>query len=802
LFKSGGKNIQFPGYLSVSNNYFRKMWAFTSYRRIKNVIIVMDWIPDLYAIKTVNPTADKRMLPDLTPQQNTQLRRAYDFFRLYRQVSISIDEFKLVLHAMDVKLESEKDLLDRLEELGMVGNRAVPFEEFRLMVQNQAFHKIHFGRYYVALALDEAEGLRGLMHKRLRKALINNANVALGLRTEDILLDWSEGYVPAPEYQEFVSRQSFRFFDSDVYYTERQQSVLLRTLQDNEPEKRQVFFNEVRACRRRTQKDWQNFSVAPVFKLKDEYCLLEFRSMLLATRVLMRAKDMRPFDAFRAFDANRDGRLSCSELMGSLEWLGMKVQPDDVYELVKYMDKSGIGAITYRDFEAVFGASDGDWIINKVAQEYAVKMKIDYDRLNIRPRKIKELNPELDDRPQDSKVAKDVSVSVLVNLRVKVKQIEDWQFIWSSETTKARKDVSIWAPDMSSAWSKNRVKVCIGHYAATEIGNPSRNKPPSSLKGFLLEVSDERSGLFFRSKLLEENLINHLLPIPVRYKQVWSEISGSKPLYVWRAIPPSDHFICLGMVCTVSEDPPPADSMRCIPLSWVKPNKMAPRLIWDDSGTGGRRGSFWFGNGLKLMVAVEGHDPPTGSFFDFPKPSFLVPDLYEPEHHDKYVNPDNAKADALKKEAVKGVMLHPAGRTFDEGKSASNQPSRRNSGAASANKDTPLFPSASPSVGQNQPMSSQTLDHFFSSTAFDSNDPLGGASSNSLDLFASKPNPSSKLGVASSSAKPSSSKPESKSSDALFDSLLPAPPQPSSSSASKRNPTSLDPNELDKFFQQ
>lgn len=60
--------------------------------------------------------------------------------------------------------------------------------------------------------------------------------------------------------------------------------------------------------------------------------------MVSAIRTRMRVRGMRLLDAFRAFDSNRDGKLSSSELYGGLEWLGLKkLTPDDVHAIVRHI---------------------------------------------------------------------------------------------------------------------------------------------------------------------------------------------------------------------------------------------------------------------------------------------------------------------------------------------------------------------------------------------------------------------------------------------------------------------------------
>jgi hypothetical protein len=55
----------------------------------------------------------------------------------------------------------------------------------------------------------------------------------------------------------------------------------------------------------------------------DESVVLEFRALAARVATLLRARGMFVLDAFRAFDSDRDGCLTCSELYGGLDWLGL-----------------------------------------------------------------------------------------------------------------------------------------------------------------------------------------------------------------------------------------------------------------------------------------------------------------------------------------------------------------------------------------------------------------------------------------------------------------------------------------------
>lgn len=45
------KHMVFPKAMHVSRNHYKQSWSFKTYRRIKNVIVLMDWVPDVTALK-------------------------------------------------------------------------------------------------------------------------------------------------------------------------------------------------------------------------------------------------------------------------------------------------------------------------------------------------------------------------------------------------------------------------------------------------------------------------------------------------------------------------------------------------------------------------------------------------------------------------------------------------------------------------------------------------------------------------------------------------------------------------------
>jgi Ca2+-binding EF-hand superfamily protein len=631
LFKEGGKPIKFPSEIGISYNYFHKNnWSAFGLRRIKNVIMILEWIPSLEDIQLSSlNSSDSGIVSSLDNVQMAHLKRSFDLVDIDRNSLVDKDEALQLRELLDLNMESIETFNGKLRELNLTDDNLLDFNRFKEILSTHNLHQVHKNRYYIAISLEEAQSLRALMHCKNGKDLciLSGSSCSIALRSEDYILDVSKEFVSAPGYQRVSSLQCFRFFNSDTTFTEAEISILIRSLQLNSPLKREIFWKEIRSCRRRPQTEVSLKPIQKVFNVKDEWELLGFRSMLVSAKLLMYCRDMRAFDAFRAFDKNRDGILSCSELYTGLDWLGMRLLPDDVYALVKSIDKSGEGRVYLEDFLSVF-------YVNYLPDEEKSSVEVVLDRLKDRIQaclpvvSVSELKPKLikelfdDEKSVKKDVVTSMDDSVLKRLRVSCRGVKSWRSEWSSKQSNSRKEVSVWSADLSGKLKRNQILVSLGHYAVSGLGTgKSKPKPPVSLQGSLLCLTDEQTSAFFKSRNLSLGHIEYLLPVPSRYRRVWAQQSvAGQPLFVWRGVPPSDDFIALGMVCTNTEDPPQTDALRCVPKQWTRVSQLVPEKIWDDAGSGGQKGSFWTVNSLNLLWATEGHDMPSGPFYE------LIPD--------------------------------------------------------------------------------------------------------------------------------------------------------------------------------
>ena len=550
-------------------------------------------------------------------------------------------ELREVLRALGVSLRGEQDLVKRLSELGVQVDSSgggIGLDHVVKILSNWSrFNRVETGRYYTALSLREAEAVRGCVHLRQDGELVTNKTASVALWMGPILLDVSAQHPPVAYYQPTQALQCFKFFNSDLSYTDQEISMLLSGIKLNDLKKRETFFQEVRSCRRRSKKPWTSSALAPVFRTQDEYTLLARRAVLAVVRLLIQVNGMRLLDAFRAFDANNDGVLMCSELYGGLTWLGMQLTPESIHEIVRHIDRTGEGRVCWNDFETALSqrtheekmddntttsakGSGGAW-------QSEIKTQGRFRRVRIPPRPMPEL--WVDPRTKDIKAVHDIPLNVLNEIKVKIKTASNFNFVWDSKSTKARQRVSIWRPQLEKTFKikRNKMRICLGHYAVRSFSKPSRSKC------LLIELTDTNTAMVLKSSNLDDAHLNHLVPHPMRYKRVWSQIDSNSQFHAWKPVPPNKNYVALGMVGTTSPDEPSLQEVRCLPVGWTVPATRAPVKIWDDSGTGGRRGSCWVVNSFGSAVFCHGHDPPKGPFFDLKSKRFMAIEGYKKGAH-------------------------------------------------------------------------------------------------------------------------------------------------------------------------
>jgi len=339
--------LPFEDYLLVSDNYFDKRW--TGARRIKNVVMVLEWIPSVSRISLMPPRDPKA----LSGQQEVELHKAFALFDQHNKGSLDRESIKTLINsAIDfIEPPTEEQMDAVMKEFASEG--VIDYEHLKLFLQSGKFREEESGRYYVTLSLAEAETIRRIMHIRLERDIIDGTDVTMALRcvpADNMPIDVSSKFKQASLYQSEAAYHSLRFLNCDMYFKPNQMSVLLRALQRSTIRERIVFFERVIGCRRRMTRKWEETPLAKLFSLPHEFALLKQRGQSVRIRESIKAKGLLLYDAFRIFDHHRNGFITAPELYGALEWLGVEVTPGDILDFMRTADTNRDGNIDYREF--------------------------------------------------------------------------------------------------------------------------------------------------------------------------------------------------------------------------------------------------------------------------------------------------------------------------------------------------------------------------------------------------------------------------------------------------------------------
>jgi len=335
--------ITFPRYMKVSNNYFDKRWS--GHRRVKNVIVQMEWTPDRDKVSL-------RAEPHAAPPLSRDLPRT----------------LKLLAHTAEsgtgndarVTPKSLQQLIDVAFELSRTGRECdeitadgVSYRAADKLLSGPSIRSEREGLHSVCLSLVEAETIRRIMHVADGQEVVDSARVDLALRivpAEDALMDSTFKSVPPPPFQRVVTHQAWRFFDCETHYSDPQIVYLLKAVQMNRDFERRCFFEQIIGCKRRDQKGWSKTPVARAFSLASEYTVIHLRTLSLRVRDRVRAKELLPYDAFQLMDYGKVGSLSPGNIYAGLKWLGLTPSHDDVLDFVAMAHPSGEGGVTYSEW--------------------------------------------------------------------------------------------------------------------------------------------------------------------------------------------------------------------------------------------------------------------------------------------------------------------------------------------------------------------------------------------------------------------------------------------------------------------
>ena len=303
------KPLTFPDFISLSKNYFNPKWS--GWRRLKNVVCILDVLPG-QAMETLGQQHCMPLDEDIVHAAHDILGRIWALFPRNTEDKISIDSLQSLIEAsfgIEVTAKggvttnsllnnsssisysfpisnanaSEKTLIEYMAplKLAFAGQHWVDRDSVLKALLGPLVRQVHASRYSVLISLSEAETIRRILHLRQDQGgyVIDGHRTAIALRSLPgnwQIIDQSRGYIPAPNFQSNVTHQSLRFFDGELYFTSSQLKWLLAGIEASPQHVRQVFFENVAACRRRAVSKWTESPVARAFQISTEFHLVIF----------------------------------------------------------------------------------------------------------------------------------------------------------------------------------------------------------------------------------------------------------------------------------------------------------------------------------------------------------------------------------------------------------------------------------------------------------------------------------------------------------------------------------------------
>ncbi|CAK0858498.1 unnamed protein product [Prorocentrum cordatum] len=273
---------ELPGFVMVSENYYRKSWRFTSVRRLKNVICFLEWVPTAEQLEIV------RLEAQLTEEQEAIVE---DVFNLHDPDKTGFVQGQLLDMLLSALLIGQDGEALAVQQYGGRWSLA----DLKAEIASQGIYRLQKGRFFVVLSLQEAEHLRAAMHLApdarfagegvLEGISSDQAAIPLGcglalrcLGNLESVLDSSlvdtRGPVARKDKvacQLKMAEQCLRFTNSSTDYEEEELCILLRALRHTAVMDRKPWWSDVRSCRRRAQVQVARLPIAQTFSKVDEF---------------------------------------------------------------------------------------------------------------------------------------------------------------------------------------------------------------------------------------------------------------------------------------------------------------------------------------------------------------------------------------------------------------------------------------------------------------------------------------------------------------------------------------------------
>jgi hypothetical protein len=616
MLKSTVPAIEFPNCMLLSSNYYKPQWRISSVKRLKNVICLVEFLPDWSRVKTVSlnnssPSwlADPLALLDEALQvldldaahslTAENIEDALDCLFLDRSLAsplhpsrilksestIPVADFKGIVTAwylnkrMQEITESEEN--KQLAVMDLLDPQAVQRFEApsrTVICENEP------SRYFAIITLAEAEYLRSAMH-RMR----GNVECPLfALRVPGLLsrpLDSSQTFQSARVLSNpilpLMADQVARFVDNDPSgYTSAQITLLMKTLQNVPYNARKEWYLRNMQCRLRPNKPWQQLSIARLFVSPQEQAEMQLESALERLQTSLVTRSIDPKNLFVSWDLNRRGKIDSGDMISGIQALQISgLSQVDINRVVRKAEAGLDGSVAFEHWLRLFPEtmiSD-----SKLTDVYDQGFKV----VSADQGLLTEIGGITDSHRQLFQMLKETDV----NARYKVKLMphDSVKKVWVGSNFAVFEPTNLASGGglLHARSHSVRERVCLGHLITF-----TPDKPLTACT--VIEIRDMFAG--YPKKQQGETLedfIEKVFPRPSSYRLVWSDKSNpNKPLFVWRPVARNEAFQAVGVVCTLDPKEPALAEVRTVPRLWLAremvdiKDRSLKGLTWKDNG--------------------------------------------------------------------------------------------------------------------------------------------------------------------------------------------------------------------------
>jgi len=317
--------LEFPPYLLCSDNWFRPRWIGLGDRRLKNVLVIMEWYPKSFG---------------------TRLQRLVPMLHQYVITNEGLSPNAAALRALSIATApttAEDSALRKRMVKGLTSSNAQNLPDA--------------DRFFVAVSLAEAETLRRALHTSQVASLSDFRLLSI---EDGSSIDETDGAPRIDDKAKFLSLACLRLLNGDMHYTDLEIDALQEAFRVSPISDRITFFEDCLRLRRREKYLWGDTPLAKFFTEKEEWHLLEARARLQQMSMslirLLKSPQNRIdlLSLFTRSDTDNDGALFYAEMQRFLEELRLGYSPADVASVVRLIDQDHSQKISWERFVQAF----------------------------------------------------------------------------------------------------------------------------------------------------------------------------------------------------------------------------------------------------------------------------------------------------------------------------------------------------------------------------------------------------------------------------------------------------------------